>query len=86
MILDHQMVTLKIVESEVLATCDNYLCWLHGKGMQLIVRQYLILMTFILQERPEKFCFTTSNSSAEPCELSYDKGEKLWVISQDATR
>ncbi|XP_022787935.1 uncharacterized protein LOC111327889 isoform X1 [Stylophora pistillata] len=40
----------------------------------------------LAKERPAKFCFTTSNSSTEPCELSYDQGENVWVISQDTSR
>ncbi|XP_078371564.1 uncharacterized protein LOC144655214 isoform X2 [Oculina patagonica] len=43
------------------------------------------IVQVLAKERPVKLCFTTSNSSAEPCELSYEEGEKVWVISQPDT-
>ena len=44
------------------------------------------MIILFFQERPVKLCFTTSNSSAEASELSYEEGDKVWVISQNDSR
>ena len=63
----------------------------HVKISDFCVKAHLVfhqckLVFIFFQERPLKLCFTTSNSSAKLIELSYEEGDKVWVISSNVTR